>query len=215
MFRPVFLRSHLRGGGRESNPPTDSHRRTGFEDQDGHQAAVASPHKITVIFPGMAEFTPGERFAELTGFVPDPGAPGIWNHLGWKRTKLEPGYVEIEWEPTTDHAFPAGEGWIVHGGMVTAILDTAMGNATWSLLNLDEVFLTADLRTEFYRPTTPGLVRAHGRVVHKTRRVAFASAELFDAGGKLLASGRATNMTIDLTNPQDQSRRSPSTPDRG
>jgi uncharacterized protein (TIGR00369 family) len=104
----------------------------------------------------------------------------------------------LEWEPDTDHAFPAGDGWIVHGGMVTALLDTAMGQASWTLLARDEVFLTADLRTEFYRPTSPGLVHATGWVVHKTKRVSFAAAELHDANGKLLASGRATNLTITL-----------------
>ena len=34
------------GGGRESNPPTESPRRTGFEDQEGHQAPVASGVRI-------------------------------------------------------------------------------------------------------------------------------------------------------------------------
>ena len=34
------------GGGRESNPPTESPRRTGFEDQEGHQAPVASGARI-------------------------------------------------------------------------------------------------------------------------------------------------------------------------
>jgi hypothetical protein len=42
LSRPVFMRLQHRGGGRESNPPTDSRRRTGFEDQEGHQAPVAS-----------------------------------------------------------------------------------------------------------------------------------------------------------------------------
>ena len=78
-----------------------------------------------------------------------------------------------------------------------------MGQATWSLLNDDEVFLTSDLRTEFYRPTHPGTVRAHGKVVHKTKRVTFAAAELFDANGKLLASCRGTNQTLTARRAQD------------
>jgi len=73
-----------------------------------------------------------------------------------------------------------------------------MGQSTWTLLANDEVFLTADLRTEFYRVTAPGLVRASGWVVHKTRRVVFAAAELHDANGKLLAGGRVTNMILKL-----------------
>ena len=102
----------------------------------------------------------------------------------------------MEWDPTTNHSFRAGDNWIVHGGLVTAFLDTTMGGATWSLLNNDEVFLTADLRTEFYRPTFPGRVRAEGKVVHKTQRVTYAAAEMFDDQGKLLASCRATNITL-------------------
>jgi uncharacterized protein (TIGR00369 family) len=161
-------------------------------------------------------FTPGERYEEMQQWTaPPPEVPGVWNFLGWRRTKMEPGRVEMEWEPNENHGFPAGDGYIIHGGMVTAILDTAMGGATWTLLDLNEVFLTADLRTEFYRPTLPGLVRAEGRVIHKTRRVTFAEAELFDSEGRLLAAGRATNLSIDLTDPRDLSKRGPATPERG
>ena len=143
-------------------------------------------------------FTPGERFDEqLVMGQEEPR--GIWAHLGWNRVELEPGRSVFEWVPTTDHAFPTIDGgWIVHGGMVTALLDSAMGAATWSLLNNDEVFLTADLRTEFYRPTPLALVRGTGLVVHKTRKITFCQAELHDANGALLASCRGTNVTLDL-----------------
>lgn len=153
----------------------------------------------------MTEWRPGERFAAM----PREGTPhpGIWQHLGWTVVEVGPGHSILEWTTTEDHAFRAGDVWIVHGGMVTALLDTAMGQATWSLLNDDEVFLTSDLRTEFYRPTHPGTVRAHGNVVHKTKRVAFAAAELFDANGKLLASCRGTNQI--LTARPTQSDQSP------
>lgn len=162
------------------------------------------------------EFRPGERYEEMLQWSsPPPEAPGIWNHLGWRRVDLEPGHSVLEWEPNVNHAFPAGESWIVHGGMVTALLDTAMGNATWSLLDSNEVFLTADLRTEFYRPTNPGLIRAEGWVVHKTRRVTFAAAEIRIPEGKLLASGRATNIIIDLNEQRDQARDGPAMPERG
>ena len=125
--------------------------------------------------------------------------PGIWAHLGWEVLELDPGRAVLLWEADENHCFPAGDGWIVHGGMVTTLLDTAMGQATWSLLNDDEVFLTADLRTEFYRPSRPGPLKAKGWVAHKTRRITFAAAELYDPDDKLLASSRATNMTIDLS----------------
>jgi uncharacterized protein (TIGR00369 family) len=142
----------------------------------------------------MTEWKAGERFKEM----PQEGSPhpGIWQHLGWSIVEVGPGHSILEWTPNENHSFRAGDIWIVHGGMVTALLDTAMGQATWSLLNEGEVFLTSDLRTEFYRPTHPGRVRAHGKVVHKTSKVTFAAAELFDANEKLLASCRATNQTL-------------------
>ena len=144
------------------------------------------------------EFTPGERYEDALARR-GQRFPGIWTHLGWNLADVAPGRAVLEWEPDSDHSFAAGDGWIVHGGMVTALLDTAMGQSTWTLLSKEEVFLTADLRTEFYRVTTPGLVRATGWVVHKTKRVSFAAAELHDADGKLLASGRATNLTITVS----------------
>ena len=67
-------------------------------------------------------FRPGERFAEMDSWQqPAQGEPGIWNALGWRRAELEAGRAVLEWEPNTDHAFPAGDGWIVHGGMVTMV----------------------------------------------------------------------------------------------
>jgi acyl-coenzyme A thioesterase PaaI-like protein len=75
-----------------------------------------------------------------------------------------------------------------------------------------EVYFTADLRTEFYRPTRPGRIRATGWVVRKTRRVTFAASELHDEDGTLLASCRATNITIDLRDEPRRARRAPARP---
>ncbi len=124
-------------------------------------------------------FRPGERFAEMDGWQPKPGERGIFATLGWHRVEVAPGRAVLEWEPTIDHAFAAGKDWIVHGGMVTAILDTAMGSATW------------------------------GWVVQKTRRVTFAAAELHSDAGVLLASGRASQVIIDLQADPDRDRRGP------
>lgn len=146
----------------------------------------------------MTDFSPGQRYLDMveSGESTEPRG-GIWSFLGWRLAEVAPGRATLEWDTTTDHAFPTNDGeWIVHGGMVTALLDTAMGQSTWTLLDRGEVFLTANLHTEFYRATKPGLLRAQGRVVHKTRRLAFAVAELFDADDKLLAGGRVTNMML-------------------
>jgi uncharacterized protein (TIGR00369 family) len=119
-----------------------------------------------------------------------PPAPHIWRTLGYRGV----GPAVIEWDATPEHCFhDGGGGFIVHGGMVTTLLDTAMGGACWAVLEDGESFLTADLRTEFLRSARPGTLRAEGRVVQRNRRVAFCSADLYQDGA-LLATARCTQI---------------------
>jgi uncharacterized protein (TIGR00369 family) len=123
-----------------------------------------------------------------------PPAPHIWRTLGYRGVEQDDGRSMIEWEATPEFCFHAPSGPIVHGGMVTTLLDTAMGGACWSVLAEEESFLTADLRVEFVRAARPGVLRAEGVVVQRNRRVAFCSADLYDADGELLASSRCTQI---------------------
>jgi len=128
------------------------------------------------------------------GWGNDLPSPHIWLTLGYRSVRQGEGESEIEWDATAEYCFQAPSGPIVHGGMVTTLLDTAMGGACWSLLDEEESFLTADLRVEFMRSARPGTLRAEGRVVQRNRRVAFCSAELYDGEGALLASSRCTQI---------------------
>jgi uncharacterized protein (TIGR00369 family) len=130
----------------------------------------------------------------LRGWDADLPAPHIWLTLGYRGIRQGDGEAVIEWEAKPDYCFHAPSGPIVHGGMVTTLLDTAMGGACWSLLDEGESFLTADLRVEFMSSSRPGTLRAEGRVVRRNRRVAFCSAELYDEAGVLLASSRCTQI---------------------
>jgi acyl-CoA thioesterase len=102
----------------------------------------------------------------------------------------------IRWDAQPEYGFPTASGQVIHGGMVTTILDSAMGAAAWSVLTEEEVFLTADLRVEFYRATRPGPLEARGLVIKRTSRLVFCSAELFDADDRLLAGSRCTQTVL-------------------
>ena len=123
-----------------------------------------------------------------------PDAPHAWVTLGYRGIEQSNGVSVIEWDATVDYCFHGGSGPIVHGGLVTTLLDTAMGGACHSVLESGETFLTADLRAEFFRPTRPGTLRAEGRVVQRTKRTVFCSADLMDAEGTHLASARCTQV---------------------
>lgn len=145
---------------------------------------------------------PGERFADVAGWE-DRGSdrPHIWRTLGYRREAWVPGGITIAWDAPEDYCFPTASGPVVQGGLVTALLDAAMGGACWTVLDLAEVFLTADLRVEFLRASRPGLLRATGEVVQRSRRVAFCAARLYDADERLLASSRCTQLILPASGP--------------
>jgi uncharacterized protein (TIGR00369 family) len=120
----------------------------------------------------------------------------LWETLGYRRTDQREGSVTVEWDAPVAYCFPAASGPIVQGGMVTALLDAAMGGSCWTMLDSDQAFLTADLRVEFLRSCRPGPLRAVGEVVRRTRRVVFCAAELYDLDGAVLATSRCTQVVL-------------------
>ncbi len=142
---------------------------------------------------------PGERFADIDAW--DHArivGPHLWHTLGYRRLAWEPGATSIAWDATPDYCFPTAGGPIVQGGLVTALLDAAMGGSCWTVLDRDQAFLTADLRVEFLRSAQVGTLSAHGWVVRRTRRVVFCAAELHrgETKGELLAIGRCTQVVL-------------------
>ena len=120
----------------------------------------------------------------------------IGETIGLRVLERGDGRSALQWDAQEAYGFPTSSGQLIHGGMVTTILDSAMGAACWSVLADDEVFLTADLRVEFYRSARPGLLTARGTVIKRTYRLAFCAAELFDAEERLLASSRCTQALL-------------------
>src|ERR1700709_1541113 len=136
---------------------------------------------------------------DVTTSEPDPAAgTHIWTTLGYRRLDWSSGSTTIGWDAAQDYCFPSAGGPIVQGGLVTALLDAAMGGACWTTLNTDEAFLTADLRVEFLKPAQLGPVAAYGWVVKRTRRVVFCAAELYrgETKDELLASSRCTQVVL-------------------
>lgn len=122
--------------------------------------------------------------------------PHLWKTLGYRRLAWSKGSATIEWDATPEYGFPTKGGHVIQGGLVTALLDAAMGGACWSVVDDDQAFLTADLRVEFLRSTRVGTVRCTGTVVRRTRRVVFCEAQLVDADGVLLAVSRCTQVVL-------------------
>jgi len=54
---------------------------------------------------------------------------------------------------------------------------------------------TIDLRVDYHSPAMPGDLTARGKVIRFGGQFSTAEAQIFDQGGKLLASGRGTYLT--------------------
>lgn len=142
---------------------------------------------------------PGERFADIDDWDHRRmSSPHLWLTLGFRRLSWEPGATVVAWDAPEAYCFPSAGGPILQGGLVTAILDAAMGGACWTVLDRDQAFLTADLRVEFLRSVRPETISAHGWVVRRTRRVVFCAAELHagETEGELLATSRGTQVVL-------------------
>ena len=92
------------------------------------------------------------------------------------------------------------EEWVVnteirytHGGILAALIDLA---ADWALVkHTGRGVPTIDMRVDYHAAAPPGDLIARGRVVKSGRQFSTAEAQIFDAEGKLLASGRGTYFT--------------------
>jgi uncharacterized protein (TIGR00369 family) len=121
---------------------------------------------------------------------------GLWRTLGYQLDSWVAGRSVVSWDATADYGFATGGGYVVQGGLVTALLDAAMGGACWTVLTAEQAFLTADLRVEFLRSAPVGRLIATGSVVRATSRVVFCAGDLHDDAGTLLASSRCTQVVL-------------------
>jgi uncharacterized protein (TIGR00369 family) len=116
--------------------------------------------------------------------------------IGATIERVEPGEVEIALPRSAEIAQQHG---FVHGGLIGAVLDTACGFASLSLMPADAGVLTVEYKINFLAPAAGDRFRMVGRVRKAGRTLTFAEAEAFaqvDGSERLIATMTATMMTI-------------------
>jgi len=110
--------------------------------------------------------------AVATGKLPPPP---IANLLDLRLVSVEPSSVTFEFDPAEYMYSPLGT---VHGGVITVLLDSAMGCSFHTTLQPGTAYTTLEIKVNFVRPVTrlSGPMRAEARVVHAGGRVATAEA---------------------------------------
>ena len=122
------------------------------------------------------------------GIVPPPPAARL---LGFRIESVDDGRVVFSMRAEEWMSNPA---LVLHGGLMSALLDTVLTLSVMTKLPDDRYASTLDLHVHFVRPVTPNgeVVRAEGLAVHVGTTVATAEARAYGASGKLVAHATAT-----------------------
>jgi uncharacterized protein (TIGR00369 family) len=120
-------------------------------------------------------------------------APPVARLLGFDEIEeVSEGRIAFRMPPREEHLNPLGT---VHGGVLTTLLDSAMGCAVHTTLPAGTMYTTLELKVNFLRPAVAGgaTLRATGTVVHRGSTVALAEAQITDSEtGKLIAHATST-----------------------
>lgn len=116
--------------------------------------------------------------------------------MGASMVRVEPGVVVIDLP--FDAALTQQHGF-VHGGAVSAVLDTACGYAASSLMPADAGVLTVEFKVNYLAAAVGERFRFTGRVRRAGRTVTFVEADAIavaDGRARTVATMQATMMTI-------------------
>jgi uncharacterized protein (TIGR00369 family) len=121
---------------------------------------------------------------------------GLMTNLGARLTSIHPGEVEIELPWREDITQQQG---FVHGAAVAAIVDTACGYASFTLMPANVEVLTVEFKINFIAPAIGDKIIARGRVTKAGKTLTVCSGDAFavkDGKEKLVATLQATMMTV-------------------
>jgi uncharacterized protein (TIGR00369 family) len=114
-------------------------------------------------------------------------------HVGAEMEELREGYARLSLVVEQRHTNPLG---FMHGGVVTTMMDSALGAALWALRGEEASRLphaTVEMNASFLAGAKPGdRIVVEGKVIRKGGSVAFGEAEARRNGEELIAKGRLT-----------------------
>lgn len=115
--------------------------------------------------------------------------PPFNTYLGSEIVRREDGEAEVVLELQPHHLNRRG---VAHGGVICALLDSALGAAVISSIPAHWWCATTSLSTQFLDGVGEGRVVASGSVVRRGRSVAFARGEVRDSRGRVIATASGT-----------------------
>ncbi|MBI2897501.1 MAG: hotdog fold thioesterase [Deltaproteobacteria bacterium] len=111
--------------------------------------------------------------------------------LGFELTDLKPGFARME-VPFRDEFIGDPVRPALHGGVISALIDTCGGAACWTEIEPADRVSTVDLRVDYLRPGRKHRLVAEGRVIRIGNHVGVVDLTAFhsDSPSDLIACGK-------------------------
>lgn len=109
--------------------------------------------------------------------------------MGFEVEPGDDGEATVRIRCTSSHHNPMGR---VHGGLIAALADSAMGIAFGRTLFENEDFSTIEMKINFIRPVREGLIVARAKVIERGLRIGFVECEITSEKGKRIATSTCT-----------------------
>ena len=123
-------------------------------------------------------------------------------HLGFELVRMEGGESELQYLPRHEHM---NSFLVTHGGAIMTLLDVTLATAARSI-DLEIGVVTIEMKTTFMQPAR-GQLTGKGRLMHRTKSLAFAEGTVYDAEGRACAHASGTFKYV--------KRPAPTAPDAG
>ncbi|WP_310615302.1 PaaI family thioesterase [Limnohabitans sp.] len=109
------------------------------------------------------------------------------DHLGFELVFFDEGRSELRYTPEAEHMNSFN---VTHGGAVMTLLDVTLATAARSV-DKGMGVVTIEMKTSFMQPAR-GPLTAEGRLMHRTRNMAFTEGKVLDAQGRVCAHATGT-----------------------
>jgi uncharacterized protein (TIGR00369 family) len=119
--------------------------------------------------------------------------------IGLEVVDVGPGWSKTRLTHRADLTQPAG---IMHGGVITSLLDTGIAHALMLTDRFAELrreggaLVSVDVRVKFLRPVSRGAIHCEAKVVRLGRQIVHAEAVVVDDDAREVARGDAIYMVV-------------------
>ena len=129
-----------------------------------------------------------------TGADTDYGDFPLKRYLGMDVTGDAPGVGIAQLDVGPEHLNPNG---VVHGAVLFALVDTAMGKAAMSVIE-DGFCASVEVSVRFVRPASTGSLVARAEVIKRGRHLVHLRADVVGSDERMIATSHGTFAVLDL-----------------